>query len=119
MKDRLSIVRKQSGLTMKKFADRIGCTVSSISCYESGKRTPSNAVIQAICREFHIRHEWLVEGTGEMMLPAVESPTPGILAANYENLPEHIMTLVDALAKMDPDWYRKINDAIDLAMQKK
>lgn len=38
---RLREVRKNQGLTQKQLADKLGLTKTSISCYESGSRTPT------------------------------------------------------------------------------
>lgn len=97
---------------MKQFADKIGSTTSSISYYESGDRVPSNVVITAICKEFGVSRSWLVDGEGEMYLPAVDDPLPGILASRCMSLPEHVMMLVRALSEMDDEWYEKLDKVL-------
>ena len=66
MNDRIHAVRASVGLTMAEFARRIGMTTSSISLFESGKATPSDRTILAICREFGVNEQWLRTGEGEM-----------------------------------------------------
>lgn len=111
MKERIQTIRKKRGLTMSQFADRIGSTVSSISCYELGKRVPSNAVITAICKEFRINYDWLVYGRGEMEDKTSDSLTSAVVS-KVNDLPEHIKTLVRALAEMDTEWYEKLDKVI-------
>ena len=62
MKDRIKEVRKENNMTQVVFAERIGLKQNSLAQIEMGNRTPSNPVIKAICREFHISQAWLEEG---------------------------------------------------------
>lgn len=66
MKDRIRQLRKDLGLNQTDFGDRIGVKQGSIAAYENGLRTPIDAVITSICREFGVNEEWLRYGTGEM-----------------------------------------------------
>ena len=66
MQDRIKIIRKQAQLTQAEFGARIHVKGNTIANYECGLRTPSDAIIAAICREFNIREEWLREGIGPM-----------------------------------------------------
>ena len=63
---RIKEVRTAQGITQQTLADKIGTTQNSIARYESGMRTPPNAVVALICREFNVNEEWLRHGTGEM-----------------------------------------------------
>ncbi len=64
---RIKKIRKALELTQQTFANRIGSTQNIIASYESGRRNPSNAVINNICKEFNINEEWLRTGKGEML----------------------------------------------------
>ena len=66
METRIRIIRKNARLTQSEFGERIGLNGNTITGYEKSYRTPSNAVITAICREFDINEEWLRNGTGPM-----------------------------------------------------
>ena len=66
MHNRIKEVRKSASLTQQEFADRLGTPRSNIGGYETGARTPSDAVVKAISREFHINEAWLRSGGGEM-----------------------------------------------------
>ena len=63
--ERLKIARKELGLTLEKFGNRIGVTKTAISLIESGKNalTEKNAIL--ICKEFGIDYLWLTTGEGE------------------------------------------------------
>ena len=64
MKDRIKEIRTDAGLNQYEFAEKIGIGASTVTNYEKGSRNPSNAVLQNICRIFHVSKEWLVNGTG-------------------------------------------------------
>ena len=64
MNERIKEIRKDLGLNQQEFGERIGLKTSTIAGYETGTRTPNGAVIQTICRVFHVSKEWLVNGTG-------------------------------------------------------
>lgn len=68
MKDRIRQLRKDLGLNQTDFGDRIGVKQGSIAAYENGLRTPIDAVITSICREFGVNEEWLRYGTGDMYI---------------------------------------------------
>ena len=66
MKDRIRVLRKELGLNQTDFGERIGVKQAAIAGYESGIRTPLDAVVTSICREFCVNEDWLRNGTGEM-----------------------------------------------------
>lgn len=69
MKDRIRQVRKTTGLNQAEFGARVGVKGNTIGNYEIGLRSPSDAVIFSICREFGVSETWLRTGEGEMFLP--------------------------------------------------
>lgn len=70
MKDRIKALRKAAGLTQSEFGERIGVKGNTITTYETGARIPSEAVIRAICREFHASEDWLRDGKEPMYTEA-------------------------------------------------
>ena len=66
MNTRIKKLRKALDLTQAEFASRIGTTQNSVANYETGHRNPSSSVVNNICKEFHVREEWLRTGNGEM-----------------------------------------------------
>ncbi len=66
MKERIRQLRKELGLNQTDFGERIGVKQGSVAGYESGARTPIDAVITSICREFDVNEDWLRNGNGEM-----------------------------------------------------
>lgn len=65
MKDRISFVRKNSGLNQTEFAEKLNLTKNYISLIENGNRTPSDRTISDICRIFSVDRTWLESGVGE------------------------------------------------------
>lgn len=68
MDKRLRKLRKTLNLTQQEFSNRIGIKRNNIACYETGKNTPSDAVISLICREFNVNENWIRTGNGNMFL---------------------------------------------------
>ena len=66
MKDRIKEIRNSRNLTQQAFADKLQIPRNNIAGYETGKRSPSDAVVSLICREFNVNEEWLRTGNGEM-----------------------------------------------------
>lgn len=71
--DRIKKLRTELKLTQTEFCKRIGLKRNSISLVETGMRNISDQSIFSICREFHVREEWLRNGTGEMYEPDMNS----------------------------------------------
>ena len=65
---RIKKLRKALDLTQAEFASRIGTTQNAVASYETGRRNPSNSVVNNICKEFHVNETWLRTGEGEMLL---------------------------------------------------
>lgn len=72
MNERLKKLRSYLGITQQVFADKLQIPRNNIAGYETGKRSPSDAVISLICREFNVNETWLRTGEGEMFNPVPE-----------------------------------------------
>lgn len=68
MKDRIKEIRSSRNLTQQAFADKLQIPRNNIAGYETGKRSPSDAVVSLICREFNVNEEWLRSGKGKMFI---------------------------------------------------
>lgn len=64
MNERVRELRKELGLTLEKFGDRLGVTKVAISLIEKGKNNVTDQMVKLICREFDVNEEWLRYGTG-------------------------------------------------------
>ena len=68
MQSRIKELRKSRGMTQAEFGEVIGVKANTITTYETGARTPSDAVVRSICREFGVSETWLRTGEGDMYL---------------------------------------------------
>ena len=113
MKERIKEVRKNSGLTQTEFGERIGATRPMIASYEGGAVIPADTVLKLISKEFGVSYEWLKNGTGDMIDPVADKETFGRLLDTYQNLPNRLQMLVDALISMDPEWWKTLDAAFE------
>lgn len=82
MQERIRDVRRHSGLTQTEFGERIGVKGNTVTGYEIGVRTPSDAIIVSICREFNVNEQWLRTGQGNMFLPKTRAQEIGEIVQN-------------------------------------
>lgn len=105
LKDRIKEVRKSVKLNQSDFGAKIGVKGNTVGNYELGLRSPSDAIIFSICREFGISEVWLRTGEGEMYLPKSRSEQ---LISFFSDIlkmddDDFIRSFCTALASMDKD----------------
>ena len=105
MNTRISKIVEETGLTKTAFAKRVGVSQSMISMLCNGTAKPSDRTISDICREFHIRREWLENGEEPMRSP---DPDPNLDRS-------YIDVLMDTCRSPFPDLVRAILIAYDRA----
>lgn len=66
MNERIKTLRKSLKMNQTDFGNKVGIKQTTVAGYENGIRTPTDAIILSICREFDINEEWLRTGKGEM-----------------------------------------------------
>ena len=110
--ERIKSLRKSHNLSQVEFGKRIGVSGATISTSESGKTVPDEQTIRAICSEFSVNRDWLVDGIGEMK-------------ASLPLIPELLNTLrkyphvLEVLAAMEADDWRALNDLIERVFEEK
>ena len=52
-------------MTLEEFGLKVGVSKAAMSNIENGNRNVTAQMRLAICREFHVREEWLIKGEGE------------------------------------------------------
>lgn len=104
LKERIKIIRKNSGKTQEQFGKEIGVSKMSVTYYESGTRTPDQSKLKLMCEKFNINEEWLLTGEGDMHAPLTREAEIAQIAADlFKNREEYpyIVDVVKLLQKMD------------------
>lgn len=106
--ERIKEVRKALGLTLDKFGERVGMKKSSLSQVENCTNAVSGQLRTAVCREFHVREEWLRTGEGEMFEERTPDQAIVDFAADLVNVDDDVFKkrLVSALARMDDQTWK-------------
>ena len=111
MKDRIKKVRKDSGLTQKEFAERLGIKQNTVASYEMGRIGVSDSVRISICREFDINEQWLREGTGEMKIENFQEERYASNVAKLQRTDdETIIRWANAIAETSPEVLKQIEE---------
>lgn len=99
MNERIKELRILLKLSQEEFGKRIGIMKSTVSGYESGRRTPTEAVIKSICREFNVSIAWLKEGIGDIFTNLPETMLDEI--AETYHLNNKMKNLIKTLLELD------------------
>lgn len=88
MIQRLKQIIDFSGLSVPKFAERVGLSPSTLNGHLFGKRKLSLSVIEAILTAFpEVSAEWLMRGKGQMIQgdqPTIMGDNSGVVAGHIE-----------------------------------
>lgn len=98
--ERIKKVRKKEGLTQAQFAERIGSSQNTVARYEMGQRMPSASVMALICKEFHVRPDWLRDGIEPMEAPSMEDQSLEALLGQSE-ITDRDRSLVKVFLRLD------------------
>ncbi len=120
MNNRFLEVRKHSGLTQEKFAEKLGLTRNYIGLIERGDRVPSDRTISDVCREFGVNEGWLRTGEGEMYIPKTRNDQlvdffREILGADDNDF---LRSFCTALASMDKDQLHQLANLSESVLTK-
>lgn len=64
--ERIKEIRKSLDMTLEKFGEKLGVGKTAISNIEKGNRNLTEQMARAICREYNVSYDYLVDGEGEM-----------------------------------------------------
>jgi len=112
MNERIRALRLSLGLTLESFGSHIGMSKSGLSQIENGKNGTTDQTIKSICREFHVREEWLRTGEGEMYEDAAPDDvdaflrTKGVVGLEAD-LFKAYLTLPEDLRKAFLDYFTR------------
>jgi len=63
---RIYSVRKNLGLSQKKFAENANLSQAHLGLIETGKRKVNNRIVKLLCTSYGINENWLLSGSGSM-----------------------------------------------------
>lgn len=111
MNERIKTIRKHYKLTQAEFGDRIKVTQGSIASYESGARTPLDAIVDAVCKEYRVNETWLRTGTGDMLIAdSREEEISKFISSVMSEESDFRRRFIAALAKLDEKEWKLIED---------
>nr|DAE71971.1 MAG TPA: hypothetical protein [Bacteriophage sp.] len=123
MKNRIKQIRNSNPnwKSQDLFASFLGIPKANLSSYETGRRTPTDAVIQLICEKCSVNEEWLRNGTGEMFQPENKSDEISKLFGNVlkSSDDDFKYRLINALAKLDDSGWDNLEKLLDTIYEKK
>jgi len=102
--ERIRTMRTALNLTQKEFCKNLGITQVDLSGIEIGKENPSDTLMFLICKEYGIKKNWLINGTGTEMfekepheIPLMNKVYKDVASSHLREcgLPEDLMQGVD------------------------
>ena len=115
MNERIKQLRKELGLTLEKFGEKIGVSRSAMGNIENGVRGVTDQMFKSICREFNVREEWLRTGEGEMFVQmSYDSEIISFIQSVQKDDNSFKKKFLKMLASLDDaDWF-KLENAFNL-----
>ena len=111
LKDRIKQARKHFGLTQAAFGEKIKVKGNTVTSWETGTRTPTDAIINSICREFGISENWLRYGTGEMNAEATQKEKlTRFFADVLATAPDERSAFIAALAELPIEFWPLVTE---------
>ena len=115
MESRIKELRKALSLTQTEFGARIGIKGNTVTGYETGIRSPSDAVVVSICREFNVNEAWLRTGEGEMFTAMsrdeeIATFMGDVLAGEEDNFRRRFIAMLSKLNENEWELLEKMID---------
>lgn len=117
MNERIKELRSILGYTQQVFADKLNIPRNNIAGYETGKRSPSDAVVSLICKEFNVNKEWLKTGKGEIFIPIdrqdqIAKLTADLFKSEKNSFKERLILALAGLDESEWEMLEKIAEKI-------
>lgn len=117
MNERVKLIRKELGLTLDKFGERLGVGKNAISRIETGKSNLTNQMFKSICREFHVNPDYLQNGTGDMFLnietdDVIIEWVGRVLGDKPDSFQKRVISMMSTWTKEEWAWLEKQARAI-------
>lgn len=110
--ERVRALRKELGLTLQAFGDRLGVTRATVSRIENGVNNLSDQMVVSICREYGVSEKWLRDGDGEMFVPVTRNEKIARFAGELmkDETPDFRRQLVEILADLNDEQWDALAD---------
>ena len=122
VKDRIKEIREKNpnGKNQKTFAEYLGISPANLASYETGRRTPTDDVIQLICQKCDVNEDWLRNGTGKPFIEKTKDEQIAELLGEIQKSGENNFKhrLVSALSKLNESDWESLEKLIDLMTSK-
>lgn len=116
MKERIAKLISEEKITRAAFAKRIGVSAPFITQICNGDANPSPRTISDICREFHVRREWLETGEEPMRLPEPDNRMD-VVARMLENednpVVRFVMGWMEGYFKLSPERQKLADELLE------
>lgn len=117
MNERIKELRNILGYTQQVFADKLNIPRNNIAGYETGKRSPSDAVVSLICKEFNVNEEWLRTGKGDIFFPLdrqdqIANLTATLFKGEKDSFKERLILALAGLDESEWEMLEKIAEKI-------
>ena len=117
MNERIKELRNILGYTQQVFADKLNIPRNNIAGYETGKRSPSDAVVSLICKEFNVNEEWLRTGRGDIFFPLdrqdqIANLTATLFKGEKDSFKERLILALAGLDESEWEMLEKIAEKI-------
>lgn len=121
MNERVKEIRKTLNMSMEQFGNALGVSKAAISRIESGAVALTDQNLKAICREFHVRPEWLRDGEEPIFAERnqndlIDEYLDDILSDD-ERADPIAVKLIETLAKMDRTSLKAVYDFCEAWVQ--
>lgn len=117
--ERINLLRKKYlNISLEKFGEHVGVTRSAMSNIENGSRGVTEQMRKSICREFHVREEWLRDGSGDPFaqksdVEEIQQLADEVMADAPESFRRRFVTM---LAKLSPEQWSVLSDVCDILL---
>lgn len=112
----IQIIDEDCGGNRSEFARRLEITPTYAAQLYKGERIPGDRIVSSICREFHIRREWLESGELPMKLPEPDESLDyiNVLMESCDSpFKDLIRAILVAYDRSSPEAQKAINAYID------
>lgn len=113
LKDRISVVFKESGLTQAEFGEKIRLSQTTVSKVIAGTQRVSTRTMKDIADKFHVNEDWLQTGEGPMRIQTTRQEELSQFFGQllHEDIPDR-REIILALSRMSPEWWKATADLI-------